>query len=99
MSQIRSIAQVRSSEAIHDIFGAGAAIGITGGSCNACMMPADWAYARHGTSSAGHDTYHGVAALVVADGIEECRLAVRQQIRRGPPCIKIAASAWKIQIR
>ncbi|KAH6980734.1 hypothetical protein BKA56DRAFT_486194 [Ilyonectria sp. MPI-CAGE-AT-0026] len=75
-----------------NIFGAGAAIGITGGSCDACTMPADWVYARQGTSSTGHDAYPGVAALVVADGIEECRLAVRQQIRRGATCIKIVAS-------
>ncbi|KIL88460.1 hypothetical protein FAVG1_08540 [Fusarium avenaceum] len=75
-----------------NIFGAGAAIGITGGSCDACTLPADWVYSRAGTGSRGDLPFPGVAHLVIADGVEQCRLAVRQQIRRGATCIKIVAS-------
>ncbi|KAL2209894.1 hypothetical protein CC79DRAFT_1340576 [Sarocladium strictum] len=75
-----------------NIFGAGAAIGITGGSCDACTLPADWVYSRQGIGSYKDHPYPGVAPLVLADGVEQCRLAVRQQIRRGATCIKIVAS-------
>ncbi|RMZ83855.1 hypothetical protein DV737_g1513, partial [Chaetothyriales sp. CBS 132003] len=75
-----------------NIFGAGAAIGITGGSCDACTLPADWVYSRQGSDSNSGNPFPGVAHLVLADGVEQCRLAVRQQIRRGAACIKIVAS-------
>ncbi|OJJ01956.1 hypothetical protein ASPVEDRAFT_52764 [Aspergillus versicolor CBS 583.65] len=75
------------------IFGAGGAIGITGGSCDACTLPSDYVYSRQGTSStSGRNPWPGVSCLVLADGVEECRLAVRQQIRRGARCIKIVAT-------
>ncbi|KAH7234520.1 hypothetical protein B0J15DRAFT_454529 [Fusarium solani] len=73
-----------------NIFGAGAAIGITGGSCDACTLPSDYVYSRQGTSSS--NPWPGVSALVIADGVDECRKAVRQQIRRGARCIKVVAT-------
>ncbi|KAL2674269.1 hypothetical protein Neosp_012720 [[Neocosmospora] mangrovei] len=73
-----------------NIFGAGAAIGITGGSCDACTLPSDYVYSRQGTS--GSNPWPGVSALVLADGVDECRKAVRQQIRRGARCIKVVAT-------
>ncbi|RSM07633.1 hypothetical protein CDV31_008526 [Fusarium ambrosium] len=72
------------------IFGAGGAIGITGGSCDACTLPSDYVYSRQGTS--GNNPWPGVSALVLADGVDECRTAVRQQIRRGARCIKVVAT-------
>ncbi|CAG9990021.1 unnamed protein product [Clonostachys byssicola] len=72
------------------IFGAGGAIGITGGSCDACTLPSDFVYSRQGTS--GNTAWSGVSCLVLADGVDECRRAVRQQIRRGARCIKIVAT-------
>lgn len=73
-----------------NIFGAGAAIGITGGSCDACTLPPDYVYSRQGTS--GSNPWPGVSGLVIADGVDECRKAVRQQIRRGARCIKVVAT-------
>ncbi|KAL4789267.1 hypothetical protein BDV19DRAFT_395202 [Aspergillus venezuelensis] len=74
------------------IFGAGGAIGITGGSCDACTLPADFVYSRQGTSTSSANSWSGVSCLVLADGVEQCRVAVRQQIRRGARCIKIVAT-------
>ncbi|KAI8712158.1 Amidohydro-rel domain-containing protein [Fusarium sp. LHS14.1] len=73
-----------------NVFGAGAAIGITGGSCDACTLPGDFVMSRQGTSP--NNQWPGVSTLVNADGIDECRRAVRQQIRRGAKCIKIVAT-------
>ncbi|KAM5349266.1 hypothetical protein ACJ41O_005773 [Fusarium nematophilum] len=73
-----------------NVFGAGAAIGITGGSCDACTLPGDFVSTRQGTSPS--NPWPGVACLVNADGVDECRLAVRQQIRRGARCIKVVAT-------
>ncbi|KAL2787434.1 hypothetical protein BJX66DRAFT_310962 [Aspergillus keveii] len=74
------------------IFGAGGAIGITGGSCDACTLPVDFVYSRQGTSTSAGNPWSGVSCLVLADGVEHCRVAVRQQIRRGARCIKIVAT-------
>ncbi|RKL15372.1 hypothetical protein BFJ70_g15466 [Fusarium oxysporum] len=73
-----------------NIFGAGAAIGITGGSCDACTLLGDFVATRQGTSPL--HPWPGVATLVIADGVDECRRAVRQQIRRGARCIKVVAT-------
>ncbi|KAF4972845.1 hypothetical protein FSARC_671 [Fusarium sarcochroum] len=73
-----------------NIFGAGGAIGITGGSCDARTLPSDYVYSRQGTSP--QNPWPGVSALVLADGGDQCRVAVRQQIRRGARCIKVVAT-------
>jgi imidazolonepropionase-like amidohydrolase len=76
-----------------NIFGAGAAIGITSGSCDACTLPADYVYSRQGGGGGGtQDFWPGVSILAIADGVDECRRAVRQQIRRGASCIKIVTT-------
>ncbi|KAJ4014170.1 hypothetical protein NW752_005889 [Fusarium irregulare] len=78
-----------------NVFGAGAAIGITSGSCDACTLPADYVYSRQGGGgggSAAQDFWPGVSILAIADGVDECRRAVRQQIRRGARCIKIVTT-------
>ncbi|KAL2814432.1 hypothetical protein BJX63DRAFT_420783 [Aspergillus granulosus] len=63
------------------IFGAGGTIGITGGSCNTYTLPVDFIYSRQGTSTSARNSY-----------VEQCRIAVRQQIQRGARCIKIVAT-------
>ncbi|KAM5358024.1 hypothetical protein ACJZ2D_015678 [Fusarium nematophilum] len=73
-----------------NVFGAGAAIGITGGSCDATTLPADFVYSRQGTGS--DNFWPGITTLAIADGVEECRRAVRQQVRRGARCIKVVAT-------
>ncbi|KAH8897443.1 hypothetical protein GQ53DRAFT_743136 [Thozetella sp. PMI_491] len=72
------------------VFGAGGAIGITGGNCDAHMLPADIVYTRQGTDTTR--PWPGTSSMVLADGVEQCRLAVRQQIRRGAKCIKVVAT-------
>ncbi|ETS76433.1 hypothetical protein PFICI_11820 [Pestalotiopsis fici W106-1] len=69
------------------VFGAGGCIGITGGSSDATTLPLDFVYATQGV----HHTkpWPGTSSLVLADGPDECRRAVRQQIRRGALCIKV----------
>jgi len=73
-----------------NVFGAGAAIGITGGHTDVQDIPADWAYKYEGVSP--QNKWPGVSPIVLADGVDECRRAVRQQIRRGAKCIKIATT-------
>ncbi|KAF3015016.1 hypothetical protein E8E14_008818 [Neopestalotiopsis sp. 37M] len=69
------------------VFGAGGCKGITGGSSDATTLPLDFVYATQGV----HHTkpWPGTSCLVLADGPDECRRAVRQQIRRGALCIKV----------
>ncbi|KAJ0303322.1 hypothetical protein Brms1b_011667 [Colletotrichum noveboracense] len=55
------------------VYGAGAALGVTGGGCDAVTLPLDTVWSRQ-------------------DGVEECRKAVRQQIRRGATVIKVLAT-------
>lgn len=72
------------------VFGAGGAIGITGGSCDAVTLPTDWMYGRQGVQP--HNQWPGISTLVLADGVDECRRAVRLQIRRGASCIKVVTT-------
>ncbi|KAL4788874.1 hypothetical protein BDV19DRAFT_397785 [Aspergillus venezuelensis] len=88
---------LESAEAINEglilgpnIYGAGAAIGQTGGNCDALDLPADWVYGRQGVSQTV--PFPGVIPLAIADGANECRRAVRLQTRRGASCIKIIAT-------
>lgn len=69
-----------------NIYGAGAAIGQTAGHCDLFELPLDAIRNRLGVE-AGHS-----APNVIADGVEECRKAVRIQLRRGAKVIKVMAS-------
>ncbi|KAH8655438.1 hypothetical protein BX600DRAFT_368082, partial [Xylariales sp. PMI_506] len=73
-----------------NVYSSGAAIGITGGNCDCPALPADWVYSRQKPSFT--EAWPGHVGMATADGVEECRLCVRQQIRRGADCIKIVAS-------
>ncbi|KAK2685946.1 hypothetical protein QWA68_015578 [Fusarium oxysporum] len=72
------------------VYGAGGAIGISGGHCDVQIVPGDYAYAHQGVNPG--TTWPGVSPIVLADGVDECRRAVQQQIRRGAHCIKIATT-------
>ncbi|KAM0202619.1 hypothetical protein ACHAQI_010790 [Fusarium lateritium] len=73
-----------------NVFGSGAAIGITGGSCDGIALPADVMYSRQGIQ---HQTpWPGTSTLLLADGEDECRRAVRLQIRRGAKCIQVVTT-------
>jgi imidazolonepropionase-like amidohydrolase len=73
-----------------NVYGAGGCIGITGGSSDATTLPLDWVYSSQGVHYSNQ--WPGTSCLVLADGVDECRRAVRQQIRRGASCIKVVAT-------
>ncbi|KAF4938590.1 hypotheticall protein [Colletotrichum fructicola] len=74
------------------VYGAGAALGMTGGGCDAVTLPLDTVWSRQGTDNAGQRLWPGQSIFALADGVEECRKAVRQQIRRGATVIKVLAT-------
>ncbi|KAI8270007.1 hypothetical protein K4K56_003871 [Colletotrichum sp. SAR 10_98] len=74
------------------VYGAGAALGMTGGGCDAVTLPLDTVWSRQGTDNAGQRLWSGQSIFALADGVEECRKAVRQQIRRGATLIKVLAT-------
>ncbi|KAF4827360.1 hypotheticall protein [Colletotrichum tropicale] len=74
------------------VYGAGAALGMTGGGCDAVTLPLDTVWSRQGTDDAGQRLWSGQSIFALADGVEECRKAVRQQIRRGATVIKVLAT-------
>jgi len=76
------------------IYGAGGAISITGGHGDVCELPADMVYSHRGSGQT--QFWPGVSPTVIADGVDECRRAVRQQIRRGAQCIKVAVTGGVI---
>ncbi|KAK8089631.1 hypothetical protein PG997_004592 [Apiospora hydei] len=48
-----------------------------------------------GNIAAGH---HGTSMSLIVDGVDECRRAVRLQIRRGAKCIKVLASGGVLSL-
>jgi imidazolonepropionase-like amidohydrolase len=74
-----------------NIYSSGGGLGQTGGHGDFHDLPAGVVLANMGvaTISPGH---YGTGALMVVDGKEECRRAVRLNIRRGARCIKVIAS-------
>ena len=74
-----------------NVYSSGACLSQTAGHGDLFEIPAGDALLNYGVRqvSAGH---HGSAQSVLCDGADECRRAVRLQIRRGAKCIKILAS-------
>ncbi|KAI1506339.1 amidohydrolase [Biscogniauxia marginata] len=74
-----------------NVYSAGACLSQTAGHGDVFSLPAGDMYLNLGVSSvrAGH---FGTAQSMVVDGVDECRRAVRLQIRRGARCIKVFAS-------
>ncbi|KAI1799182.1 amidohydrolase [Daldinia bambusicola] len=76
-----------------NVYSAGACISQTGGHGDVFELPAGDALLNLGVAgnsvAAGH---FGTATTVLADGVDECRKAVRLQIRRGARVIKVMAS-------
>ncbi|KAG7040312.1 hypothetical protein JMJ77_0001488 [Colletotrichum scovillei] len=74
------------------VYGAGAAIGMTGGGCDGVTLPLDVVWSYQGIDNVGQRPWAGQSVFALADGVEECRKAVRQQIRRGATVIKVLAT-------
>jgi imidazolonepropionase-like amidohydrolase len=74
-----------------NIYSAGAYLSQTAGHGDIFELPAGDVLLNYGISQvkAGH---HGATVGCICDGADECRRAVRLQIRRGAKCIKVLAS-------
>ncbi|KAF3761583.1 hypothetical protein M406DRAFT_266568 [Cryphonectria parasitica EP155] len=77
-----------------NIYSSGAVLSQTAGHGDMFNMPASVVYQNLGVSAqagtGGHRFGTGVCCIV--DGVDECRRAVRLQLRRGARCIKVCAS-------
>lgn len=70
------------------VYGCGAALSQTGGHGDVFELPAEDALFHLGVGvGAAH-----AGKIALADGVDECRRAVRLQVRRGARCIKVLAS-------
>ncbi|KAI1375968.1 amidohydrolase [Hypoxylon crocopeplum] len=74
-----------------NIYSSGACLSQTAGHGDVFSLPAGDVLLNLGVStiSAGH---FGTGMSIIVDGVDECRRAVRLQIRRGAKCIKVLAS-------
>ncbi|KAH7039940.1 amidohydrolase [Microdochium trichocladiopsis] len=76
------------------IYAAGACLSQTGGHGDIFQIPAGTALLHLGVGATSliPGTQYAGGSSVLVDGVDECRRAVRLQIRRGARCIKIMAS-------
>jgi imidazolonepropionase-like amidohydrolase len=74
-----------------NIYSSGACISQTAGHGDIFELPAGDAILNIGVSQVTPGHYGG-GVTILADGVDECRRAVRLQIRRGAKCLKILAS-------
>ncbi|KAJ9156215.1 Amidohydrolase [Pleurostoma richardsiae] len=74
-----------------NIYSSGACLSQTAGHGDVFNLPAGDVHLNLGVSAVrpGH---YGTSQSCIVDGVEECRRAVRLQIRRGARCIKVLAS-------
>lgn len=76
-----------------NVYSCGACISQTAGHGDVHNLPADVVYSYLGVGQAASAGPHlGTGVSCVVDGVEECRRAVRLQIRRGAKAIKVLAS-------
>lgn len=75
-----------------NIYSAGAAISQTAGHGDVFGLPIGWAWQKCGTSVNANGGNVGMNQLLLADGNDEVRKAVRLNIRRGAKVIKVLAS-------
>ena len=75
-----------------NVYGAGACISQTAGHGDTFELPVGWSWGQSGVGvNAGGDS-SGTTMICLADGVDECRKAIRLQIRRGAKVIKVLAS-------
>ncbi|WQF90139.1 Putative metal-dependent hydrolase, composite domain superfamily [Colletotrichum destructivum] len=74
-----------------NVYSSGSGLSQLGGHGDVFSLPAGDVLLNLGVSqiTAGH---FGTATTMIVDGVDECRRAVRLQIRRGAKCIKVMAS-------
>ncbi|KAH8675392.1 amidohydrolase [Xylariales sp. PMI_506] len=74
-----------------NIYSSGACLSQLGGHGDIHELPAGDVIMNLGVSSP-HVGHYGSNMSMIVDGVDECRRAVRYQIRRGAKCIKVLAS-------
>ena len=77
-----------------NIYSAGSAISQTSGHGDLFDLPVDMVHSRLSTTSPNPASY----PLLLADGADACRMAVRLVTRRGAKCIKVFASGGVLSI-
>ena len=75
-----------------NVYSAGAAISQTAGHGDVFELPIGWVWRTVGVSVKAAGDNVGSSMLCLADGVDECRKAIRLQIRRGAKLIKVFAS-------
>ncbi|KAI0181586.1 amidohydrolase [Hypoxylon sp. FL1284] len=75
-----------------NVYGAGAGLSQTAGHGDVFSLPAGPVLTSLGVASAAGPGHLGAGMCAVVDGVDECRRAVRLQIRRGARCVKVMAS-------
>lgn len=74
------------------VYSSGACLSQTAGHGDVFAMPAGVVYGSLGVAQVVPGHFGTSAASCLVDGVDECRRAVRLQIRRGARCIKLFAS-------
>ncbi|KAI1352881.1 amidohydrolase [Xylaria sp. FL0043] len=80
-----------------NVYSSGACLSQTGGHGDMFDIPAGDVHLNTGLSSVQPGHWGSTQSLLV-DGVDECRRAVRLQIRRGAKCIKIFASGGVLSL-
>ena len=82
-----------------NIYSTGAAISQTAGHGDVFDMPAGFVDSMWGVrDTQANGLAPGTGPMIIADGVDECRRAVRLLIRRGATCIKVFASGGVLSI-
>ncbi|GAW15951.1 hypothetical protein ANO14919_053730 [Xylariales sp. No.14919] len=80
-----------------NVYSSGACLSQTGGHGDLFDIPAGDVHLNAGVSSVQPGHWGSVQSVLV-DGVDECRRAVRLQIRRGAKCIKLFASGGVLSL-
>ncbi|KAI1165945.1 amidohydrolase [Nemania serpens] len=80
-----------------NVYSAGACLSQTGGHGDIFTVPAGDVHQSFGVSSVQPGHWGSTISLLV-DGVDECRRAVRLQIRRGAKCIKLFGSGGVLSL-
>ena len=75
-----------------NVYCAGACISQTAGHGDSFDVPVGWVWRSIGVGINSGGDNPGTTMICIADGVDECRKAVRLQIRRGAKLIKVLAS-------
>lgn len=75
-----------------NVYSSGACLSQLAGHGDIFELPAGDVLLNLGVGGAVASGHHGTGMACIADGVDQCRRAVRLQIRRGARCVKVMAS-------